>query len=152
MSRYLTIGNLAVFHWAMYWVMNALDKFLNRTDLGIFTWYGKDRSVQFGGYFEKTAVSDAWLHPLLYLTGVIEFLVFIPLFLALWGIHKDGVLYRKHLERGMFWGASIFTGFSFFDVIFGDRAELWEHGTFMILVLVCYKLAKEEYEKKDAYV
>ena len=79
-------------------------KFLNRTDLGIFTWYGKDRSVQFGGYFEKTAVSDAWLHPLLYLTGVIEFLVFIPLFLALWGIHKDGVLYRKHLERGMFWG------------------------------------------------
>ena len=52
---------------------------------------------------------------------------------------------------GMFWGAAIFTGFSFFDVIFGDRAELLEHGTFMILVLVCYKIAKDEYIEKKAY-
>ena len=36
MSRYLTIGNLAVFHWAMYWVMNALDKVFKSYGFGYF--------------------------------------------------------------------------------------------------------------------
>ncbi|MGB1360777.1 MAG: hypothetical protein ACPG8V_01530 [Alphaproteobacteria bacterium] len=47
MKKYFTIANLVIFHWAMYWLMNGLDKFFNRMDFGIFTWYGKDRSNQF---------------------------------------------------------------------------------------------------------
>ncbi|MEM9707570.1 MAG: hypothetical protein AAF871_02170 [Pseudomonadota bacterium] len=151
-SALFTIGNLAVFHWALYWLMNGLDKFVNRTDLGIFTWYGKDRAEQFGGYFDKAAVPESLLHPLLYLTGIVEFLVFIPMALVLQQVVLRGVVSRRLFETGFFWSAAIFTGFSFFDVIFGDRAELWEHGTFLIGVLICYKLAKDEFETKGRFV
>ncbi len=34
----------------------------------------------------------------------------------------------------------IFLMFSVGDILFGDRAELWEHGTFMILVISTYRL------------
>ena len=30
----------------------------------------------------------------------------------------------------------IFFGFSIFDILFGDRMELWEHGTFLILATI----------------
>lgn len=34
----------------------------------------------------------------------------------------------------------IFLAFSTGDILFGDRAELWEHGTFMVLTLMTYQL------------
>ncbi|MEP0961567.1 MAG: hypothetical protein ABJQ70_21015 [Roseobacter sp.] len=144
--RIATIGNLAVAHWAVYWVMNGLDKFLNRTDLGLFTWYGKDRSQQFGNYLSNTDMPAGMLNGLLYVTGVIELLVALPLFYALIAVVSGVSVSRRAFELGFLLSAAIFSGFSFFDVIIGDRAELWEHGTFLIGLLLCYKLAKEEYE------
>ncbi len=35
---------------------------------------------------------------------------------------------------------AIFLLFTMGDTLFGDRTELWEHGTFMILALVTYDL------------
>ncbi len=141
-----TIGNLIIAHWAVYWVMNGLDKFLNRTDLGLFTWHGKDRTEQFTGYLENTGMPLGGLDGLLYVTGVIEVLVAIPLVMTLYAVAKGAKVKRQTFELGFFFGLAIFVGFSFFDVIFGDRAELWEHGTFMIGLLLCYKLAKDEFE------
>ena len=34
----------------------------------------------------------------------------------------------------------VFVVFSVGDILFGDRAELWEHGTFLVLCLVTYDL------------
>ena len=34
----------------------------------------------------------------------------------------------------------IFLAFSVGDILFGDRQELWEHGTFMVLTLLTYQL------------
>jgi uncharacterized membrane protein YphA (DoxX/SURF4 family) len=142
--RLATVGNLVIAHWAVYWVMNGLDKFLNRTNLGLFTWYGKDRSEQFGNYLGNTNLPLEALEPLLYVTGVIELLVAIPLLLTVAAIIKGDGVPRRLFEFGFFLSAAIFSGFSFFDVIIGDRAELWEHGTFMIGLLLCYILAKDE--------
>lgn len=144
--RLATIGNLSVAHWAVYWVMNGLDKFLNRTDLGLFTWYGKDRSEQFSTYLANTELPAGMLDGLLYVTGVLELLVAVPLFLTLIALVRGEGVSRRIFEFGFFLSAAIFSGFSFFDVIIGDRAELWEHGTFLIGLLLCYKLAKDEYE------
>ena len=33
---------------------------------------------------------------------------------------------------------AVFFGFSIFDILFGDRMELWEHGTFLILATIHY--------------
>jgi hypothetical protein len=116
----------------MFWLMNGLDKFLNRQNLDVFTWFGKDRTVQFGGYFEKTGISDGILLPLLYITGVWELILAIPFIIALCCFTKKNA---ELLKTGFFWSGATFVGFAFFDVIFGDRAELWEHGTFFILVI-----------------
>ncbi len=151
-ARLATVGNLAIGHWALYWVMNGLDKFLNRTDLGLFTWHGKDRSTQFGEYFQNTGMPMDMLDGLLYVTGVIELMVAIPLFLALYAVSSGSRVSRRVFEFGFFSSAAIFSGFSFFDVIIGDRAELWEHGTFLIGLLLCYKLAKDEYENSGHFV
>ena len=32
----------------------------------------------------------------------------------------------------------IFFGFSIFDILCGDRTELWEHGTFLLLATIHY--------------
>ncbi len=152
LGRWLTIGNLAVFHWAMYWLMNGLDKFLNRTELGLFTWHGKDRNPQFGGYFENTALPEHLIQPVLVFTGIVELLVFIPLAMVLAGVVSSGTVSRRAFEAGFFWGAAIFTGFSFCGVIFGDRAELWEHGTFLVTLLACYMVAKAEFEERGRFV
>ena len=34
----------------------------------------------------------------------------------------------------------MFVTFSVGDIMFGDRAELWEHGTFIVMCLVTYDL------------
>ena len=34
----------------------------------------------------------------------------------------------------------IFLVFSVGDILFGDRQELWEHGTFMVLTLLTYQM------------
>lgn len=145
--RYFNMTNLFIVYWANFWFMNGLDKFLNRQDLNIFTWYGKDRSTQFGGYFDKTSLPDAWMHPLLYLTGVWEILVAIPLYIVLYKTITLRHLDQKNFDLGMFWGGATFVGFAFFDIIFGDRAELWEHGTFLILVGVAYVMVMKFKEK-----
>lgn len=149
--RVATIANLLIFHWAVYWLMNGLDKFLNRTDLGMFVWYGKDRSTQFGGYLENTGTSQSLLDPILYFTGVLELLVAIPLFMILMASITGKLVNRNFFEFSFFIGGAIFVGFSFFDIIFGDRAELWEHGTFLIGLMLSYQLAKQGFEERSIF-
>ncbi|MEE9414786.1 MAG: hypothetical protein V3V01_05830 [Acidimicrobiales bacterium] len=55
---------------------------------------------------------------------------------GLMSILTDRTLHRLCFKTGMF----IFLMFSVGDILFGDRTELWEHGTFMILTLVTYDM------------
>ncbi|MQY41593.1 hypothetical protein GG681_02990 [Epibacterium sp. SM1969] len=150
--RITTIANLLLLHWGVYWLMNGLDKFLNRTDVGLFVWYGKDRSTQFGDYLENTGTSLSALEPILYFTGIIELLVSIPLFMILAAAISGKQISQAFLEMSFVLGGVIFVGFSFFDVIFGDRAELWEHGTFLIGLLLSYKLVKDGLQERSQLV
>ena len=52
------------------------------------------------------------------------------------GLLHDRTVHRLCFNTGIF----IFVLFSVGDTLFGDRVELWEHGTFMILTLVTYNL------------
>ena len=137
-----SFGTLFIFYWAMYWLMNGLDKFLNRRDLGLMTWHGKDRSDQFGGYFTVCDLPEEWIKPLLYLVGIWEGIIFVVLAMVLWALRFRSYFDEKLFKFGMYWGAATFVIFSFFDVIFGDRAELLEHGTFLVLVGVTYHLVQ----------
>ena len=138
LNKIFSIRGLFVFYWAMLWLMNGLDKFLNRKNLSFFTWFGKDRTEQFSEYFDKVALPDAWIEPLLIGTGIWELLVALPFILVFGALVFRGYFDEAKFRIGMFLGGVTFTGFCFFDIIFGDRAELLEHSTFLVLIGVTY--------------
>ncbi len=139
-NGFFTMSRLFVFYWATLWLLNGLDKFLNRRDLGIFTWFGKNRFEQFKGYFSDTELPESWIQPVLYLSGIWELLVFIPLAAVLWVQIYRSRLHEEWFKLGMFWSGATFVVFCIADVVFGDRAELLEHSTFLILAVVSYQL------------
>jgi hypothetical protein len=70
----------------------------------------------------------------LYTMGSIETVLGLSLLLVLMfgKIHSDW----NRLNMKMI--IAIFSLFSIFDILFGDRMELWEHGTFLILATIHY--------------
>ncbi len=140
----LCISNLLVLYWSLYWLMNGLDKFFNQKDLGLFFWYGKDRTSQFSNYFMNTKISTAWVDVVLLFTGFWEVLIFLCFFIFAIRKIMSSDFYIEWLKFGMILSALTFIGFSVFDIVFGDRAELLEHGTFLILIAVSYQFMFNE--------
>ena len=147
-SRVCTVGNLVIAHWAMFWMMNGFDKFFHRTDLGLFAWHGKDRTEQFTGYLTNTNMPVTWLEPLLLGTGILQLIITIPLLMVLGTSLRGRWVSRDLFEMSFFLGGAMLMGFSGFDIIFGDRMELWEHGTFLVGLLLSYKLAKDSFQER----
>lgn len=139
-NQFFAIPRLLVLYWAMFWLMNGLDKFLSRSKFNDFTWHGKDRSEQFGGYFTSCGLPADWVQPLLLFTGVWELMIFVPLFVTLLNFAVNSRLDKDLFELGMIASAATFIAFATCDIIFGDRAELLEHSTFIMLVAVTYRL------------
>lgn len=130
---------VALGYWAVFWIMNGLDKFLNRTDIGWIYWYGKDRSEQFGEYFSRLELAPGAIDGLLAFTGVWEFVVAAPFIAALATLFFRPAF--RFAQPFIYWGYFLtgltLIGFSVFDVIAGDRAELREHGLYLALMFVC---------------
>jgi len=110
-------------------------------------WYGVNRDVQIIDYFKRLYLSKELALISLYSIGVLELLLgltFSALFV--WSVlpekvreNKTGLFADRTIHRLAFKGSVlVFIMFSIGDILFGDRAELWEHGTFIILVLYTY--------------
>lgn len=141
LSGVMSFNALIFIYWAAFWIMNGLDKFLKRTALlqdangqPLFTWFGKDRTEQFTTYFDRLSLDTAYIDPLLQSLGVMELLVGSVCVLALMAGRKAGPIGELALKLTL----AIFIAFSIGDVLIGDRAELLEHGTYMIMVAACY--------------
>jgi hypothetical protein len=86
------------------------------------------------GYFKRINLPK-WLAIFsLYTIATIESILGVSLLLVLvlGKIHSDWNRLNMKLVMG------IFFAFSIFDILFGDRMELWEHGTFLILATIHY--------------
>lgn len=110
-------------------------------------WYGVNRDVQIIDYFKRLNLSKDLALISLYSIGVLELLLgltFSALFV--WSVlpekmreNKSGLFADRTIHRLAFKGSIlVFIIFSIGDILFGDRAELWEHGTFIILCLYTY--------------
>ena len=55
---------------------------------------------------------------------------------GLWELYTNRTVHRLCFKGGVL----LFLAFSTGDILFGDRMELWEHGTFMVLILLTYDL------------
>ena len=138
---------LALF-WLVFWLFNGLDKFLYQTDMGVLTWYGKDRGWQFLTYITNMKLSVDLVGPILWFAGIWE--VVVSLFFAafLWlqvsnqnqSKNRNLRIYDIALKISLL----TFTGFCAFDIVVGDRAELLEHSTYIGVVGVSYLISHVE--------
>lgn len=131
------LGYVAIIYWMIFWLMNGLDKFMHGATVTVFgqpwfTWFGKDRLEQFGKYFDRLDWDPAGIPALLSFCGVVELFAASLFFIALLGPRSAENLLGWALATSAF----IFLGFSTWDVVVGDRAELWEHGTYIGVVFM----------------
>ena len=114
-------------------------------------WFGVNRDEKIIGYFARLGLSSELALVSLYFVGGIE----IILGLAFLSILFYKPLLPKQLEKALeankafatqtvhrlaFKASSLlFVVFMVMDILFGDRTELWEHGTFLILTALAYR-------------
>jgi hypothetical protein len=142
LENYLRLEYILYLFWALFWMLNGLDKFFNGTIVQTasgpkeFGWFGVTRDQKFTDYFAKLYLPKWTALSFLYIFAVLEIVVGLTFLLILFW-RKMPVVYRRlAFKLGMF----IFLVFSVGDILFGDRQELWEHGTFMVLTLVTYQM------------
>ncbi len=141
-ENYLRLEYVLYLFWTLFWTLNGLNKFFKpkvvQTPTGPaeFGWYGLNREAKFIAYFEKLYLPKWMALSFLYTFGVLETIVGLTFLLALLWRGMPRVYRRLVFKASML----IFTVFSVGDILFGDRQELWEHGTFMVLTLVTYQM------------
>ena len=121
----------------MFWLFNVIDKFIGGPT---FLWVGKDRLAQLVQYFASIGIENpnVALAFLIFVT-IAQIIALSLMALTLWHLTFGTDSRAGHF---FFWGTVaglfMFTFFSIGDQIFGDRAELLEHTTFWMAVLVSW--------------
>ena len=160
LNNNISFYNMLMLFWGLFWLLNGLDKFFNgdfipnpesyatkaviinldgKETYSIqpvepYGWFGVNRDAKMVGYFKRLNLPEWMALSALYTMGSIETVLGLSLLLVLMfgKIHSDW----NRLNMKMI--IAIFSLFSIFDILFGDRMELWEHGTFLILATIHY--------------
>lgn len=129
--------------WAMFWVLNGLDKFFNGDPVSegpygpyVQGWFGGNRDDKFVHYFSRLDLPAELALGSLYGFAVFEVIVGLVFLVLLLRPGTPAIVYRLAFKSSIM----LFFVFSAGDILFGDRMELWEHGTFMVLTLMTYQL------------
>ncbi|MDP8974405.1 MAG: hypothetical protein M3N45_14860 [Actinomycetota bacterium] len=126
-DKRVTIVSIILTFWTAFWLLNGFDKFFNSE-----YFYGVTRDAEFVDYFARLSLPADVALITLYTISIVEIILgFGFLYTLLYSRYRSlvGTLSFKL-------SLLIFACFSIGDILFGDRAELWEHGTFMVLVIV----------------
>ncbi len=114
-------------------------------------WYGGNRDAKFANYFRTLGLPPTVASISLYFFAILEIIIavfFFILFVRQFQSEKyettggkktlieDRTLHRLVFKASIW----IFIAFLTGDVLFGDRMEVWEHGTFLLMTLVTYDL------------
>ena len=140
---WLRVENILFAFWSMFWGLNGLDKFFNAPVVHHLRWgshprgwFGVNRDEKFIHYFDRLDLPEWLALGSLYGFALIEVLLGCVFFLMwIWG-GAPRVLHRLAFKASLLMFMVFMTG----DILFGDRAELWEHGTFMVLVIITFQL------------
>lgn len=135
----MSIESVIIMYWSVFWLTNGLDKFLNNTNLILFEWFGKDRADQFSGYFTALNIPTELVDQVLLTIGVWE-LCIAGAFLAAYIYLEMGRLTKTFVmvRYGFFMTIVIFIIFSGFDVLVGDRFELFEHNAYIAMAILAW--------------
>ena len=125
------------------------------TPTGVF---GTTRDGKITEYFDRLSLPDSLSTITLHATGIIETLIGITFLLtAIWLLTPKRIKQRwtkgTKLETtlpNISYKASIiiFALFATADIAWGDRVELWEHSTFIILLILSEQLWQQHQRNK----
>ncbi|MEJ8475865.1 hypothetical protein [Roseibium algae] len=132
------ISLIIVCFWFCFWLLNALDKVLARQDIGSFHWWGNHRIEKFSMYFERLSIDIAHVFPTLVFAGLVELAVALPFFFAAIKLAQGKQGAARLADKAIGLSLLVFIGFTVFDIIVGDRAELLEHSTYIGVLLVSF--------------
>jgi len=115
-------------------------------------WYGVNRDAKFAHYFDRLQLPQTVATVSLYFFAILEItlaILFFGLFVRQFSqndfdeddLDNPTLLTDRTIHRLVFKASIwIFIAFLTGDILFGDRAEVWEHGTFLLMTLVTYDL------------
>lgn len=113
-------------------------------------WYGVNRDDKFANYFSRLNLPPMIATVSLYFFAVLEIVLaflFFWLFLKQFSNDDDNDeekvnLFTDRTVHRLIFKLSIWIFIAFLtgDILFGDRTEVWEHGTFLLMTLVTYDL------------
>ena len=114
-------------------------------------WYGVNRDAKFMNYFRTLHLPPEIASVTLYFFAILEIILailFFWLFLRQFYDREDDLIEGKQnliadrtIHRLIFKASVwIFIAFITGDILFGDRIEVWEHGTYLAMTLVTYDL------------
>ncbi len=145
--QYLThvfrLEKILFLFWFFFWFLNGLDKYFN----GVFMkndqfgkwyqgWFGVNRDEKFIHYFSRLDLPPWMALTSLHVFAIFEIIVGIAFLLLFFRREPRSTLVRFAFKGGIL----LFVAFMIGDILFGDRMELWEHGTFLIITLMTYQL------------
>lgn len=114
-------------------------------------WYGVSRDAKFINYFKTLNLPPMIAIGTLYFFAILEMIIavlFFWLFIRQFYDNKDyepndkkSLITDRTIHRLIFKASIwIFIAFITGDILFGDRIEVWEHGTYLAMTLVTYDL------------
>jgi len=113
-------------------------------------WYGVNRDDKFRNYFYRLGIPFVIAQVSLYFFAILEIVLaflFFWLFLKQFSrgkpedekvvnFYTDRTIHRLIFKLSIW----IFIAFLAGDILFGDRAEVWEHSTFLLMTLITYDM------------
>ena len=131
------IRYLILIYWLLFWLLNILDKIIGGSH---FLWVGKDRFATFERFFDSIGLGNPIIANIaLMITAGLEIFAFVFFSGALYHfIKKNMDSTRSWFFMGIVLTLIIFTYFSIGDQIFGDHAELLEHGIYWFITLLSW--------------
>ncbi|MGQ0656015.1 MAG: hypothetical protein ACT4P4_27805 [Betaproteobacteria bacterium] len=161
-----TVSVLLLSFWALFWALNGADEFFNGTTepnvavtsgvaldsegapafrihpLQPVGWYGVSNAARFVAWFGQLGLPASAALATLYALSVAQLVVAaIFFYLAARATRREPPAASRRLHQGAFVAsAALFVVLCVLDILFGERAELWQHGTYLVLVLLSYEL------------
>ena len=124
-------------YWILFWLLNVVDKIIGGAH---FLFVGKDRFAQLERFFDSLGLGNPIITNIaLIITAGLEIFAFVFFSGALYHFNKKNIdSARSWFFVGVILTLIIFTYFSIGDQVFGDHAELWEHGLYWFIALLSW--------------
>lgn len=162
-----TVAVLVLSFWALFWALNGADEFFNGSSapnlavtsgvaldaasgapafkvhpLQPIGWYGVSNAARFVAWFDQLGLPAGAALAVLYLLSAAQLAVAaLFVWLVVRAVRREPPAASRRPHHAAFLAsAALFVLLCVLDILFGERAELWQHGTYLALVLLSYEL------------